>query len=162
MTAPSTILGIDPGTNVSGWVRLNGSVVEACGVDDNELVAEVVRNEPRTDVWVVIERIEPRYGLRMGWETIAACEWVGRFTEAADGMPVALLTRSVVLAHLHVSAKAAEPGTRAAMLDRWGGAAAARKGGPLYGVKTHIWSALGVAVAWREGAKASLLRAPEA
>lgn len=149
------VLAIDPGTTASGWVLLQGDIVVDCGIDDND---EVLRRIGDAGGWVVIERIEPRYGLRMGWETIAACEWVGRFTEAARPRPVALLNRSDILRHLGIPPKAsADSGVRAAMLDRWGGAAAARKGGPLARVSKHAWSALGVAVAWRESCRASFI-----
>ena len=152
------VLAIDPGTTQSGWVLLVGDVVLGAGIDDNDTVREWIRTRT-DDTWVVIERIEPRYGLRMGWETIGACEWVGRFTEAADARPVALLNRSDVLRHFGIPAKAnADSGVRAAMLDRWGGQSAGRKGGPLYGVKSHAWSALGIAVAHREGCRASFMR----
>lgn len=151
------LLGIDPGTDRSGWVLVDGDRILACGIDDNEAVADDIRHAAADRI--VIERIEPRYGLRIGWETIASIEWVGRFTEAAGTIPVALVKRSEVLRHLGVSPKGnADSGVRAAMLDRWGGQAAARKGGALHGVRSHAWPALAVAVAFREGCAVSLLR----
>lgn len=159
MELDARILAIDPGTTSSGWVLLDRGDVISQGNDDNETVATLLRERWGLPSWVAVERIEPRYGLRMGWETIAACEWVGRFTEAAGTLPVALVNRSDILRHLNIPAKAnADSGVRAAMLDRWGGQAAARKAGPLAGVKTHAWSALAVAVCWREGCRASLIR----
>lgn len=156
-TFVGSIFAVDPGTLQSGWVLLDGRQVKHCGVDDNERVRALVASQPVT-TWVVIERIEPRYGLNMGWETIGACEWVGRFTEAARG-PVALLRRSVILRHLGVAPKgSADAGVRAALLDRWGGPSAARKGMALQHVKTHAWAALAVAVAWQDGAPSSLMR----
>lgn len=158
VTVVSRVLAIDPGTDRSGWVLLDGRELFGFGIDLNEDVAADIRDQP-DHTWVVVERIEPRYGLRMGWETITACEWVGRFTEAAGHRPVALLNRSDVLRHLGIPPKAnADSGVRAAMLDRWGGVGASRKGGPLYGVRAHIWSALGIAVAWQEDVRASLIR----
>lgn len=154
----SRTIAIDPGTTRSGWVLLDGDTVIEKGIADNDALLDRIHTAP-SDAWVVIERIEPRYGLRMGWETIAACEWVGRFTEAAGRRPLALLNRSDILRHLGIPAKAnADSGVRAAMLDRWGGQDAARKGGPLAGISTHMWSALAVAVAWREDCRASLIR----
>ena len=38
-----------------------------------------------------------------------------------------------------------KPQTRQALLDRWGGKEAKRKGGDLNGISNHIWDALAVA-----------------
>lgn len=147
------LLGIDPGTTRSAYVVLHGDRVAAMGIEDNEELVRVLLDQP-LDTTFAIERIEPRYGLRMGWETIATCEWVGRFVQAGsvfDDEPT-LLRRSDILRHLAVPPKAnADSGVRMAMLDRWGGESAGRKGGPLYGIRTHLWSALAVAVCFREG-----------
>lgn len=151
------LVGIDPGTTRSAFVVLNGDRVAASGWLVNEDVLEAILDQP-VDTDYAIERVEPRYGLRMGWETIATIEWVGRFAQAAMASmpafadPPALLPRSAILRHLGVASKGnADSGVRMAMLDRWGGEAAARKGGPLHGLSTHRWQALAVAVAWREG-----------
>lgn len=156
MTVP-TICGIDPGTDMSGWVWLQGDRITGCGIEDNAIVLARIRGLP-PGTSVVIERVEPRYGLPMGWETIATIEWVGRFAEAAPG-PVAMVTRSDTLRHLGIPAKAnADSGVRAAMLDRWGGQDAGRKGGELAALRKHMWQALGVAVAYREGCRSSWVR----
>ena len=151
------ILGIDPGTDSSGWVLIAGQHRLGHGIEDNAIVLARLRDLDRSTT-VVIERIEPRYGLPTGWETIASIEWVGRFAEAAPG-PVALVTRSDTLRHLGIPAKGnADSGVRAAMLDRWGGTDAGRKGGELHGLSKHMWQALGVAVAYREGCRSSWVR----
>lgn len=159
-TITGPILAIDPGTSESGWAVLDDRTVLDKGIDDNERVLRLIRSAV-LGTWVVIERIEPRYGQSTGWETIQACEWVGRFMEAAGDHPVALLNRSDVLRHLRIPPKAnADSGVRAAVIDRFGGSAALRKGGalPRGEVKSHIWSALGLAVAWQEDCRASLIR----
>jgi hypothetical protein len=149
----SAILGIDPGTTQSAWVFLEDHHLPAFGIEPNERVLDVLDTYALVGS-IAIERIEPRYGLRMGWETIETCEWVGRFVQAAHPVPATLLRRSDILRHLGVASKgSADSGVRAALLDRWGGLSSCRKGGPLYGVKTHIWSALSVAVAYREGVR---------
>ena len=151
------ILAIDPGTTQSAWVLLDGSRILGAAIEDNAEVLALLRawHSPASDVSplsaVAIERIEPRYGLRMGWETIQTCELVGALTEAARPLPVALLRRSAILPHLGVAARgSADPGVRAALMDRWGGVQSVRKGGPLAGIKTHLWAALSVAVSFVE------------
>lgn len=157
LVAPA-ILAIDPGTDRSAWLVLDGQEVRERGIDDNGEVLRVLRHDAGVGWQVVIERVEPRYGLRIGWETVSTIEWVGRFTEAAHPLTVALVARSDVLRHLSVAPGGnADSGVRMAMLDRWGGVAACRKGGPLAGLRTHLWQALGAGVAWREGCRPSLL-----
>lgn len=160
MTGP--IVGIDPGTRRSAWLVLDGDEVRERGIDDNGEVLRVLRHDLGAGWTVAIERVEPRYGLRIGWETVATIEWVGRFVEASRPLPVALLNRSDVLRHLGIPPRAnADSGVRAALLDRWGGTSAGRKGGALAGISTHLWSALSVAVAYREGARPSLMTIEE-
>ncbi len=158
------ILAIDPGTTSSAWLVFDTRTGQPLGTDLRGI-------EPNGDLlerlrgWhdaarvgevpfigaLVVERIEPRYGLNVGWETIRTCEFVGALGEAAHLLPVALLRRSDILRHLGVAARgAADPGVRAALMDRWGGAASVRKGGPLHGITTHLWSALSVAVTWAD------------
>ncbi len=155
----TVILAIDPGTTQSGWVLLDGSRILDAAIEDNAAVRARLRDwhdgarvgEVPFLGAVVIERIEPRYGLRMGWETIRTCELVGALCEATGPLPVALLTRSSILRHLGVAIRgSADSGVRAALMDRWGGAASVRKGGPLAGIRTHLWAALAVGVTWAE------------
>ncbi len=155
----TVILAIDPGTTQSGWVLLDGSRILDAAIEDNAAVRARLRDwhdgarvgEVPFLGAVVVERIEPRYGLNVGWETIRTCEFVGALGEAAHPLPVALLRRSDILRHLGVAARgAADPGVRAALMDRWGGAASVRKGGPLHGITTHLWAALSVAVTWTD------------
>ena len=148
------ILAIDPGTTRSAWVMLDGWRIVNAAIEDNAAVLDRLRDRPH-GVVVAIERIEPRYGQIMGWETIRTCELVGALAEAARPLPVALLKRSDILRHLGVvtrgpDATTADSGVRAALMDRWGGAQSVRKGGPLAGIKTHLWAALAVAVTWAD------------
>jgi hypothetical protein len=74
--------------------------------------------------------------------------WIGRFIEAWDG-PHQLVYRKDVTLHLCNSPRAKDPHIRASLIDRFGGEGAiGRKAapGPLYGVKSHAWAALAVAV----------------
>lgn len=145
------ILAIDPGTDRSAWVLLDGSSILGAAIEENARLLTRLRIGGPGAWTVAIERIEPRYGLNMGWETIRTCELVGALTEAARPLPVVLLRRSEILRHLGVASRgSADSGVRAALMDRWGGEQSVRKGQPLAGIKTHLWSALGVAVAYAD------------
>lgn len=153
------VLAIDPGNERSGWLVLSdeGLPVEF-GVEDNEAVLEYVR-EPELlgigdPIDIAVENIQPRYGLPLGWTVINTSQFIGMLREAARPLPVTLITRTEIMDHLGVAPRGnADQGVRASLVDRYGGESAiGRKAepGPLYGISTHVWSALSVGVTWQD------------
>lgn len=144
----TAILAIDPGTTHSGWVLMRDGKVWNSGVMPNGEVLENLR-EWRA-VPVAIEMIAS-YGMAVGKEVFETCVWIGRMMQVAGPERVRLIYRKDVKAHLcdgHPRAKDAN--IRQALIDKWGGKAEAigtiKRPGPLYGVKSHAWAALAVAV----------------
>ena len=139
------ILGIDPGTTHSGVVLFDGNPVTS-GVQDNHDVLAIIADHRGP---VAIEMIAS-YGMAVGAEVFETCVWIGRMAQVAGMDRVRLVYRREVKTHLCNSAKAKDANIRQALIDRWGGKAAAigssKQRGPLYGVKSHAWAALGVAV----------------
>ncbi|CCH04029.1 hypothetical protein NH44784_000371 [Achromobacter xylosoxidans NH44784-1996] len=96
------------------------------------------------------------YGMPVGREVFETCVWIGRFVQAWGGA-VEMVYRKDVKMHLCGTAKAKDGNVRQAILDlypRTGGGATPQVGtkgrpGPLYGVSTHAWAALGVAITAR-------------
>lgn len=92
------------------------------------------------------------YGMAVGAEVFSTCIWIGRFVQAwRDPDAVRLLYRKDVKLHLCGTTKAKDTNIRQALLDKFGpgkDVAIGKKAqpGPLYGVKSHAWSALAVAV----------------
>ena len=121
---PASVIAIDPGTTHSGivWYE-NGKVVDS-GVLINDDVRGVLIEEQKG--FVAIEMIAS-YGMAVGKEVFETCLWIGRFKECAYDANI-----------------------RQAIIDRYGGKAEAigtvKKQGPLYGVKSHAWAALAVAI----------------
>lgn len=142
------ILAIDPGTTQSGVVLYaNGRVVEA-GTHDNAAVLRIVR-ESEADV-LAVERFEAR-GMAMGDESVVTVIWTGRFQQAwRSPESVVLVKRSAIKSHLCGTQRAKDTNVRAALLDLFGGKerAIGKKAapGPLYGVTSHAWAALAVAI----------------
>ncbi len=146
------ILAIDPGTEQSGWVwLLDGAGVHNSGVSPNREVLEMVASHHDK---IAIEMISS-YGMAVGREVFETCVWIGRFMQAAKNPDaVKLIYRRDVKLHLCGSPKAKDPNIRQALLDmfpRTGGGKTPQVGtkgqpGPLYGVSSHAWSALAVAV----------------
>jgi hypothetical protein len=147
----SQILAIDPGTDKSGWCILDDSRVVESGVDANEAVLAKVLQWKRS---LAIEMIAS-YGMAVGREVFETCVWIGRFVQAYEYPETArLVYRKDVKLHLCGTTKAKDPNIRQALLDmfpRTGGGKTPQIGtkdkpGPLYGVSSHAWPALAVAV----------------
>lgn len=162
------ILAIDPGSERSAWLFLEDDHPRPFGIYPNDELLDCLRRPADSfgafksglDL-VVIESIEPRYGLQMGWSTLDTARWIGRFQEAAHPLPVVLLQRSAILRHLGVVTSprkgekrvSADSGVRQALTDRFGGPAAIglkASPGPLYGISKDVWSALAIAITYAD------------
>lgn len=137
------ILAIDPGPKESAYVYLSGNGdLQEFGKAENETVmyrCDGLYNE------LVIEMIAS-YGMAVGKEVFETCVWIGRFIQASSGnQTVTRITRNEIKNHLCHSSKAKDSNIRAALIDRWGGPQAIKKGGALYKVSKDCWSALAVA-----------------
>lgn len=141
------IVAVDPGSTRSALVTLDGGSIEKADIEDNDWVRGYLRGTARLgDALVVIEDIQPRQQ-PLGKDVADTLRWIGRFMEAAQPLPVHLVTRQTVTAH-HIDGgtKDADKRIRAALIDRFGGPAAIRKGGPLAGIVKDMWSALAIAL----------------
>lgn len=158
--AARRILAIDPGTSQSGWVILDrGRVVDA-GVHDNHDIRHWVRDGQGADL-LAIEMLAGM-GMTVGQETFDTARWIGRFQEAwREPDAVMLVFRRQVKAFLCGNQQAKDANIRQALLDIFpptGGGATPQIGtkakpGPLYGVSSHAWAALAVAVTLCDGLK---------
>jgi hypothetical protein len=151
-TAERMVMAIDPGTTESGWTRLCNKHVIDSGVCDNEEMLDMVYDGGFDDL--AIEMIAS-YGMAVGREVFETCVWIGRFQQVfRDPDAVKLVYRRDVKLHLCGSVKAKDPNVRQAVIDLFpaiGGGKVPQIGtksqpGPLYGVKSHAWPALAVAI----------------
>lgn len=136
------ILAIDPGTTESGFVLFqNGTVIES-GVIHNDGIRELIKFQ-MYDL-LAIEMIAS-YGMPVGKEVFETVLWVGRYIELTKST-YKLIYRKDVKMHLCGSMKAKDPNIKQALIDKLGPVGTVKQKGPLYGVKSHAWSALAVAV----------------
>lgn len=167
----SKILALDPGTTETGWVLYNGGRVAHCGVMANQQMVDRLSWSTDDGTVLAVEMIAS-YGMPVGKEVFETCVWIGRFLQAWHRPDLAVrVFRQEVKLHLCGSPKAKDPNVRQALLDQFpatGGGAVPQVGtkkkpGPLFGVSSHIWSALGVAVtvAGRTTDAAALAPAPQ-
>ena len=165
-------LGIDPGTDKTGFCALypDDTIPQHFGILDNGEVLDhctrvlhdlAVRFPAGIPVRVGVEMIAC-YGMPVGRETFETCLWIGkfvsRFPRLASPVEIRKVYRREVKHHLCNSAKAKDANVRQALIDSYPATGGGRipqigtKGqpGPLYGLKSHIWAALGVAVTARD------------
>ena len=151
----STIYAIDPGTTQSALVSLSDGSASGDMWDNHELLSGLQsgRLTLSSPPHLVIEQIESM-GMAVGKETFETVFWSGRFAQAwqSRGMKFSWsrVTRRAVKLHLCGSMKAKDANIRQALIDKFGGIACTKKGGALYGIRSHLWAALAVAVTYRE------------
>lgn len=144
------IYGLDPGTTHSALVWLEPLAPIAGDILPNsEMLARL--RQIATLHPLVIEQVEC-FGMSVGREVFETVKWAGRFCEAWEsrGAPVHWMPRRTVKLHICSTMQAKDQNIRRVLLDRFGGDASARKGGQLAGIRTHLWSALALAVTFQE------------
>ncbi|NBV46789.1 MAG: hypothetical protein EBR86_14410, partial [Planctomycetia bacterium] len=97
---------------------------------------------------LAIEMIQAM-GMAVGAEVFTTAVWIGRFIEAAgfgSTAPHRLIYRTSVKLHLCGTSRAKDPNIRQRLIDLYGPVGTKKSKGPLYGVRSHVWSALAIAV----------------
>lgn len=150
------VLAIDPGYEQSAYVLFDGARVTEHAIEPNDqLLARLSSGSWNAGISmsVVIEGIES-FGMAVGREVFETVFWTGRFFDRARHravQPERMFRRTVKL-HLCQSARAQDSNIRVALIDRFGGSDKAigkkKTPGPLYGIKSHEWAALAIAVTW--------------
>lgn len=152
-------MAIDPGTDESGWCLYDGARVVDSGVSPNGDLLFGLPEMPADHL--AIEMIAS-YGMAVGREVFETCVWIGRFMQAwRQPEAVEMVYRRDVKLHLCGTAKAKDANIRQALLDRFprtGGGKTPQIGiksqpGPLFGVSSHAWAALAVAVTAKGASK---------
>ncbi len=139
------VFAIGPGTTQSGWVLLEGREVVQSGVDDNHELLTWVKHGQRADM-LAIEMIAGM-GMTVGQTTFDTVRWIGRFQQAwSEPDAVRFVFRRDVKLFLCGTMQAKDANVRQALLDLVGPSGTKKQPGPTYGVKSHAWSALAVAV----------------
>jgi len=151
----SNIFAIDPGPKQSAWILYDGNSVRDCDIEPNDsLLARITTAS--ADAFA-IEWIES-FGMAVGKDVFETVYWIGRFDEVVrPHKAMARVPRREVKLSLCNSVRAKDTNIRQAMIDIFpatGGGKTPQVGtksqpGPLYGVKSHIWSALAVAVTYQ-------------
>lgn len=139
------IFAIDPGTTQSGWVLFGGKGVIDSGVADNHDLLRWVQAGQGADM-LAIEMIAGM-GMTVGQTTFETCRWIGRFQQAWRAPEdVKFIYRRDVKQHLCGNQQAKDKNIRQSLIDMLGAPGTKKAPGSTYGVVSHAWSALAVAV----------------
>jgi hypothetical protein len=138
------ILAIDPGTTESGYVVFEDGRARDAGVIPNRQMIGYIKC---WDYPVIAIEMIASYGMAVGAEVFETVRWIGRFQQAChDPEAVRLIYRKDVKMHLCGTTRAKDPNIRQALIDKLGAPGTKKAPGPTYGVKSHAWAALAVAV----------------
>jgi len=145
------VLAIDPGPLQTGFAIMSGLSVERFGIVENTLLmSRALPGYGRYPDLMAYEMVSC-YGMPVGAEVFDTCVWIGRFLEQFETETKPVFRRDVKH-HLCNSAKAKDGNIRQAIIDKYpptGGGKTPQIGtkaqpGPLFGVSTHVWPAIGV------------------
>lgn len=146
------ILAVDPGTAQSGWVMLKmDGTLDGHGVCSNREFLEVLKVHWQLGSRCILAVEEIRnMGQIIGVETLRTCVWSGYFLREWSPNAWTWATRQQVKRHHCPEGRPKDPQVRQALIERYGPTKAEAVGlkktpGPLYGVKSHVWSALAIA-----------------
>lgn len=151
------ILAIDPGTTMSGFVvwDTDAKRIHRHGIPKNEFL--LLSLETAVVDCMAIEMIAGM-GMAVGQSVFETCTWIGKFEDRWDRHHPescrSRVTRMAVKMHICGNTRAKDANIRQALIDRFeptGGGKIPQIGtkkqpGPLFGVSSHVWPALGVAL----------------
>lgn len=145
------IVAIDPGTNLSALVEVEMPGLEirrALLIANDEFLSHLAAIAATGNGDCVIEKVAS-YGMPVGEEVFATCRWTGRFQQVwfyGSRREAILMPRLDVKMNLCHSARAKDGNVRQALIDRFGEPGTKKNPGRLYGIKSHLWPALALAV----------------
>ena len=145
-------ISVDPGQNESGYIVIENTLgkirIREHGVIDNDALFFLFLKYADDKPVVIIEMIGSVWS-RIGESTISTIFWVGRLFQAAKshGFEVVLLNRSSVKKILCPKRKVNDSVIRAELIKMFGEPGTKKNPGKLYGIKSHVWQALGLLIA---------------
>lgn len=141
------LLAIDPGTTESALLIWNGAV-QFAEIAPNEAVRQriIALASNDQDMEMAIEGVQC-FGMSVGKEVFETCYFIGRLQEVWLGYarPMHLVYRQQVKLHICGTPRAKDPNIRQALIDRYGIVGTKKNKGPLFGISSHLWSALAIA-----------------
>lgn len=153
-------VAIDAGTVESGYIVIENGfgkiVFKEFGICDNDGIFDLFNKYSIDKAVVCMEMINPM-GMRIGRSTIDTIFWIGRFFDRSKmlGCEPVLLERQIIKKILCPGIRANDSTIRSALIKIYGEPGTKKNPGFTYGIKSHIWQALGCVTAYfiKEGIK---------
>jgi hypothetical protein len=140
------VLGLDPGPEQSAFVWFDGDRPGLNGIVSNEEMLALLAQAQTNRANIFCEDIAS-YGMAVGASVFSTCIWIGRYWQrCVDHARFNRVYRRDVKLHLCNSPRAKDGNVRVALIDRIGPQGTKRQPGPTYGIRSHVWAALAVAV----------------
>jgi hypothetical protein len=136
------MIALDPGTTHTAFVQFDSGLIIDHGHLPNAEIRQILIGREYTSV--ACEMIAS-YGMAVGASTFETCVWIGRFIEVAR-CEVRLCYRKDVKMYLCGSMRAKDGNIRQRLIDIFGPQGTKKNPGGTYGIKSHTWAALAVAV----------------
>ena len=137
-----TIFAIDSGPEHSAFVIYKGGEILDSGYVPNDEMRQILIGR-EYDV-CALEMIAS-YGMAVGKSVFETCLWIGRFIEVSHAPSMKLYRKDIKMS-LCGSMRAKDGNVRQALVDLLGGQGTKKNKGPTYGISSHKWAALAVAV----------------
>ena len=150
------VICIDPGSDKSGVVVFDGkNILESYSDFNNDELIDWLQTDQDVEE-MAIEGVAS-YGMPVGVTTFDTVEWIGRFREAFGFDRTTKIYRRDIKLFLCGTSRAKDTNVRQRILDIFpatGGGKTPQVGvkgnpGPLYGVKSHAFSALAVGLTYK-------------
>jgi hypothetical protein len=140
------VLGIDPGPEQTAFVWFDGTRPGLNGIVENEEMLALLAQAQTNRANIFCEDIAS-YGMAVGASVFSTCIWIGRYWQrCVDHARFNRVYRRDVKLHLCHSPRAKDGNVRVALIDRIGPQGTKKQPGPTYGIRSHVWAALAVAV----------------
>ena len=136
------MIALDPGTSHTAFVQYDNCLIVDHGHVSNAEIRQILISREYTSV--ACEMIAS-YGMAVGASTFETCVWIGRFIEVSR-VDVELIFRKDIKLFLCGTMRAKDANIRQALIDKIGPQGTKKTPGPTYGIKSHTWAALAVAV----------------
>lgn len=155
-----TVIAIDPGSESSALIIWDGEA-QAYGLKlygANEMILDNLYSlRHNCSHPLVIEEVSC-YGMPVGREVFQTVFWAGRFCEAFGSHRTRLMPRLTVKMRLCHNSRAKDGNIRQALIDRFGPQGTKKAPGTLYGIASHLWAALALAVTWYDQNESGIQR----
>lgn len=150
-----SLLAIDPGPEKSAWVLYDKGKILHTDIESNEYLLKILKDPVHflgcdgADIkHVALEKVAS-YGMAVGESVFETVFWTGRFVQAWRGKSTRIPRKDIKM-HLCQSMRAKDANIRQALIDKLGAPGTRKNPGPTFGITSHLWAALALAVTFDE------------